>query len=199
MKSRVSMFIRFLIIALFAGLVTGCGDLMKIQQMSAEIASGDPYPADDPSKDVKLVAFNKDSIQMGIPVGWKAQPMKNSGDLKFKFTNDSGHSLLLSCFGMFVHRNDLQKTLQNVARAAVPDITKTAGMWELEVPSINPRFELYRGSKMTKGIPVSLDVHIAWRVNNRMSGCKYGLVYIAPAAKGKQNEYEFLSIVRSLR
>lgn len=185
-----------LLLVMFA---TGCADLMKIQEMSAEIASGDPYPQDDPSKDVKLIPVEKDSVSMGIPQGWKEVPAPKSGDLKMKFESDNGASLLVFCFGAFVHRNSMQQILQDSAKAALPNATKVTGMWELEVPGLNPRFELYRGSRTANGIPVGLDANIAWRVNDRFSGCKYGLIYIAPATDSKQNEYEFLSIVRSLK
>ena len=194
-----SRYLKLITLFIITSISSGCADLMKIQQMSSEIASGDPYPNDSPAKDVKLVPFVKDSVEMGIPVGWKSVSVRKGGDLNFKFTNNDGSSLLVFCYGMFVHRNALQQTLQNVAKAAVPNSIKTTGMYELEVSGLNPRFELYRGSRTTKGVPVSLDINIAWRVNDRFSGCKYGLVYIAPTKQNKQNEYEFLSIVRSLR
>jgi hypothetical protein len=190
---------KFLVILLLAAFTTGCADVMKIQEMSSEIASGDPYPQDDPSKDVKLVAFEKDSVSMGIPIGWKSVPVTIDGDLQLKFSSDSGSSLLVFCHGAFMHRDTMQQILQEAAKAAIPNAVKVAGMYELEVPGINPRFELYRGSSMAKGIPVGLDANIAWRVNSRLSGCKYGLIYIAPSSDSKNNEYEFLSIVRSLK
>lgn len=190
---------KLLVILLLAAFTTGCADVMKIQEMSAEIASGDPYPQDDPSKDVKIVAFEKGSVSMGIPAGWKSVPMTAEGDLQLKFSNDKGSTLLVFCYGSFVHRNSMQQILQDAAKGAVPNAVKTAGMYELEVPGLNPRFELYRGSRVAEGIPVGLDVNIAWRVNDRFSGCKYGLIYIAPSSVGKENEYEFLSIVRSLK
>lgn len=190
---------KFLVILLLATFTTGCADVMKIQEMSSEIASGDPYPQDDPSKDVKLIAFEKDSVSMGIPVGWKSVPVAIEGDLQLKFSNDGGSTLLVFCHGAFMHRDTMQQILQEAAKAAIPNAVKVAGMYELEVPGINPRFELYRGSSMANGIPVGLDANIAWRVNSRLSGCKYGLIYIAPSSDSKNNEYEFLSIVRSLK
>lgn len=190
---------KFLVILLLATFTTGCADLMKIQEMSSEIASGDPYPQDDPSKDVKLVPFEKDSVSMGIPVGWKSVPVTLEGDLQLKFSNDGGSTLLVFCHGAFVHRDIMQQVLQESVKAAISNADKVAGMYELEVSGINPRFELYRGSSMFKGISVGLDANIAWRVNSRLSGCKYGLIYIAPSSDSKKNEYEFLSIVRSLK
>jgi hypothetical protein len=189
----------FAIVCLFLILSTSCADLMKIQRMSAEIASGEPYPDDDPTKDPKLKPFVEGSVQMGIPAGWKSVPVSESGNLKFKFVKDDGSRLLVFCYGTFVSRDNLAGILQTAALKAMPNAVKTAGMWELEVPSLNPRFELYKGSVEAEGIDVPMDVNIAWRINNRLGGCKYGLVYTAASKKNKENEYEFLSIVRSLR
>lgn len=194
------MFIRPLpIILLFSILFTtpGCSQLAR--QQDNEASASILYTEDDPAQDPEMVSFIQDAIDMSIPQGWRQEDINSKGELKARFVKHDGSRLLVFCFDHDTKQTDIIKILQQSIVSAMPDATRIAGMFELDVPGTRPRFEMYQGSIQVEGITIAMDANIAWRMDDRLGGCKYGLFYAAARKQDAHNKYEFLAIARSLK
>ncbi len=157
------------------------------------------YPDDDPAQDPEMVNFKQDAVDMYIPLGWRQEDINNNGELKLRFAKHDGSRLLVFCFNSETTETDIQKVLQQSIFSAMPDASKTTGVNELDAPGINPKFELYTGTIKTEGVEITMDANIAWRLEDRVDGCRYGVFYAAASKADKRNQYEFLAIARSLK
>ncbi|TNF32786.1 MAG: hypothetical protein EP315_09190 [Gammaproteobacteria bacterium] len=157
------------------------------------------YNEDDPAQDPAMVSFTQDPVEMNIPLGWRQETIDNRGELKFRFVKHDGSRLLIFCFGEDRSQSDIRNILQKSIMSAMPDARKTAGPFELDVPGLRPVFELYQGSIEAEGVDIAMDADIAWRMEDRLGGCRYGVFYASATNQDNRNLYEFLAIARSLK
>lgn len=191
-KSRVYKSILFVL----ALSLTACTNLKNTQD---DILTVKVFAEDDPAQDPEMVSFVQDPVDMNLPQGWQQEDIDNNGELKFRFVKHDGSRLLIFCFKDGTTQSDIRNVLHSSIITAMPDAVKTAGMYELDTPGTKPGFEMYKGTIRVEGVNITMDANIAWRLDDRLGGCKYGLFYAAASKADKQNQYEFLAITRSLK
>ncbi|HEY9050828.1 MAG TPA: hypothetical protein VIQ03_04745 [Gammaproteobacteria bacterium] len=176
--------------------LTSCGSLTNTQD---DIVTVKVFAEDDPAQDPEMVSFIQDPVEMSMPQGWRQEDINSNDELKFRFVKHDGSRLLIFCFGENTTQSDIRNVLHSSILSAMPDAVKTAGMYELDTPGIKPAFEMYKGTITVEGVDITMDANIAWRLDDRLGGCKYGLFYASASKPDKHNQYEFLAITRSLR
>lgn len=176
--------------------MAGCTNLTNVPDGNTLI---NIYPDDDPAQDPEMVSFIQDPVEMSIPQGWRQEDIDNRGELKFRFVKHDGSRLLVFCFGSDTTLDDIRNILHSSITSAMPDAVKETGMYVLDIPGIKPGFEMYKGTIKAEDVDITMDANIAWRLDDRLGGCRYGLFYAAASKSDKRNQYEFLAITRSLK
>lgn len=182
-------------------------DLLTIASMlfvvTACVPSSAPRYMGDITKEPKnMTPFEQGSVRMKLPPGYESKPLPPNAEeelLNWFQKKGSSANFQVYCYGGFFRKIDIHLNLLKTVVSVMPNAVKVTGPYSVGGSSFSPEFDGWTGTITAQGQEVPMNIYLAWKLNSRFGGCKYGL--FAVVAKNQADEFfpEFVAIVRSLR
>jgi hypothetical protein len=176
---------------------------MLLWLLSGCTGASEPQYQGDMSREPKnLTTFDQGPVRLGLPPGYKPKPLPPNagGELTQWFQKEgSSANLQVYCYGLFVSKPGLRLNLLKTTEAVMPNAKQSLPPQSIGTSNLSPVFEGYTGTVTANGQEVPMAIYLAWKLDSRIGGCKYGIFAVVAQNQSDAFFPEFVAIVRSLQ
>lgn len=171
--------------------------------LSGCVSAPEPQYQGDMSREPKnLTPFEQGPVKMGLPPGYKTKTPPANADSDFQVwlqKEGSSANLQIYCYGAFVSRAGLRLNLLKTTEAVMPNAVQSMPPQTIGTSKLSAVFEAYTGTVTAGGQEVPMNIYLAWKLDSRIGGCKYGLFAVVSKPQADDFFPDFVAMVRSLQ
>ena len=171
--------------------------------LSGCVTASEPLYQGDRSKEpTNMKDFEDGPVRMRIPQGYVTKPIPPNSDERFQTwlkKEGSPAELQIYCFGGFLNKGGVRLQLLRIGEAVMPNAVQIMKPHTMGTSNLSAVMEAYTGTITAQGQEVPMNFYLAWKLNSRFGGCKYGLLAVTSKNSGDEFFPEFVAMVRSLQ